>query len=75
MEQMQLYIKVKLNGSKLGDTKKKNEIIRRQIRKKIVTNTQSRRTKKEKRKMRNLCKNKRIKNKTIRKESKKVRKK
>ena len=75
MEPMQPYIKVKLNGWKSEDTKKKKEIIRMQIRRKIMGNLQSRKIKKDKRKIRNLSRSRLIRNKIIWKETKKVRKK
>ena len=75
MEPMQPYIKVKLNGWKSEDTKKKKEIIRMQIRRKIMESSQSRKIKKDKRKIRNLSRSRLIRNKIIWKESKKLRKK
>lgn len=70
---MQPYIKVKLNGWKSEDTKKKKEIIRMQIRRKIMGNLQSRKIKKDKRKIRNLSRSRLIRNKIIWKQSKKLR--
>lgn len=75
MEPMRPYIKVKLNGWKSEDTKKKKEIIRMQIRRKIMGNLQSRKIKKDKRKIRNLSRSRLIRNKIIWKQSKKLRKK
>lgn len=75
MEPMQPYIKVKLNGWKSEDTKKKKGIIRMQTRRKIMGNLQSRKIKKDKRKIRNLSRSRLIRNKITWKESKKVRKK
>ena len=75
MESMQPYIKVKLNGWKSEDTKKKKEIKRMQIRRKIMGNLQSRKIKKDKRKIRNISRSRLIRNKIIWKELKEVRKK
>ena len=75
MESMQPYIKVKLNGWKSEDTKKKKEIIRMQIRRKIMESSQSRKIKKDKRKIRNISRSRLIRNKMIWKESKMDRKK